>query len=494
MCCGVQSAKGKFVVSNSPNQEFRLEDSSMMFHNWAQMKLSCAILNLIRSSFVGNGTIDVGRGPEFSLVDKAYVLVNTFYGVQLDFNGKPTLRDNVAIIQLRNNRFLKGSKLTGGLNRFRCDAAGSGFEAGCDIRSICTAPDDEPNDVQCNCLSPLRFRSGSLKDGSECEVDGQALYIFQTGRTFSAVVRKPRNLMLPLAVIAQSEVSFNVTFHTPAAYLVVDSTGSRQYEMSRRNSEKTKHFSLTVLGQYTNWSDSETKKAFVHVSALHATKTGNEMTTVEISLAPYGSCQHTSVSIKGIDAPLTHLRAHVMLVMVAKDSDGLLISKTPFNTQSNTRFNLSLVYKGESTQLNIVRDALNGSQYSATVPLPNLRRQGTYQVKITMENAWDEREQNVTSCVPDAWKQTTFEVSCDPGYQPSTTGCVEEGMSTQSNVVQLIVGGLVGALFAAGLLSLFQYARQDPERFKKLIVSFLMNEVTSSTQLNPLNTQSPANR
>ena len=46
----------------------------------------------------------------------------------------------------------------------------------------------------------------------------------------------------------------------------------------------------------------------------------------------------------------------------------------------------------------------------------------------------------------------------------------------EENVLQLIIGALIGALFAAGLLSLFAYARRDLERFKSLISSFLLNE------------------
>ena len=48
--------------------------------------------------------------------------------------------------------------------------------------------------------------------------------------------------------------------------------------------------------------------------------------------------------------------------------------------------------------------------------------------------------------------------------------------SAEENVFQLIVGALIGALFAAGLLSLFAYARRDLKRFKMLIMSFLLNE------------------
>ena len=72
----------------------------MIFHDMAHMKLSCATLYLLNSTFVGNGTIEVGRGPAYPLVDVAHVLVNTFSGVWLGFNGKSSLRNNAAVVQL----------------------------------------------------------------------------------------------------------------------------------------------------------------------------------------------------------------------------------------------------------------------------------------------------------------------------------------------------------------------------------------------------------
>ena len=50
-------------------------------------------------------------------------------------------------------------------------------------------------------------------------------------------------------------------------------------------------------------------------------------------------------------------------------------------------------------------------------------------------------------------------------------------LAVEGSLLQRVVGGLIGALFVAGLLSLLIYARRDPNRFKKLIASFLMNEV-----------------
>ena len=68
-----------------------------------------------------------------------------------------------------------------------------------------------------------------------------------------------------------------------------------------------------------------------------------------------------------------------------------------------------------------------------------------------------------------------LEVSCVEGFE---LGKHNKCTAVESNMVQLVVGGLVGALFAAGLLSLIVYAHRDPERFKKLIGSFLLNEIT----------------
>ena len=50
-------------------------------------------------------------------------------------------------------------------------------------------------------------------------------------------------------------------------------------------------------------------------------------------------------------------------------------------------------------------------------------------------------------------------------------------MTVEANVLHRVMGGLIGALFVAGLLSLFAYARHDRERFKKLVMSFITHEV-----------------
>ena len=70
---------------------------------------------------------------------------------------------------------------------------------------------------------------------------------------------------------------------------------------------------------------------------------------------------------------------------------------------------------------------------------------------------------------------SNLEVSCGEGFE---LGKQSRCTAVESNVVQLVAGGLIGALFAAGLLSLIVYAHRDPERFKTLIVSFLLNEIT----------------
>ena len=49
-------------------------------------------------------------------------------------------------------------------------------------------------------------------------------------------------------------------------------------------------------------------------------------------------------------------------------------------------------------------------------------------------------------------------------------------IADEDNMLQLAAGGVIGALLVIGLLSLVVYARRDPDRFKKLIVSFLLNE------------------
>ena len=67
-----------------------------------------------------------------------------------------------------------------------------------------------------------------------------------------------------------------------------------------------------------------------------------------------------------------------------------------------------------------------------------------------------------------------LKLSCGKGFE---LGKKNKCTAVESHVVQLVFGGLAGALFAAGLLSLLVYAKRDPQRFKKLIGSFLMNEI-----------------
>ena len=49
--------------------------------------------------------------------------------------------------------------------------------------------------------------------------------------------------------------------------------------------------------------------------------------TMDVSLAPFGSCQYTRVSMEGIKKDLTHLTASIKMNIVAMDSDGYLIQK-----------------------------------------------------------------------------------------------------------------------------------------------------------------------
>ena len=55
--------------------------------------------------------------------------------------------------------------------------------------------------------------------------------------------------------------------------------------------------------------------------------------------------------------------------------------------------------------------------------------------------------------------------------------CLVEAPSARNNPIQLIVGCIVGVFIVAMVAGLLSYARKDKERFKKMLVSLLLNEV-----------------
>ena len=443
--CGMQSSAGKLIVSNSPKHFIQLKDSTLTFTNGAQMKLSNRYVVMSNNRFVGNGTVEVGVTS--TRLMSTQILVNAFNGVGLQFmknpiasidqDFKPKMFGELAdkAIVLRNNNFTNRSPFDNGYLLNRCDnsRAKTGLDAGCDPRAECTEP--ITGDVQCKCNSPYRFRQNfALKDGSKCELAGQLLDVFQTKPYLEVVVRKPHNRSLCFDIEAQSEVSFSAAIDSSAPYLLV---GSRQlsYDMSAAKSKEAKEVNFILLGNKMNWSDSEnaTEEAFVSVSAPNA-KDGAKKLRVSVKLAPYSSCQHTVVNIEGLQDVINHTETSIRLDIVAMDSDGFPIEKTPFNIPSNTQIIASLVYHSHSNldadakNIDIIRDAKNGSKYSAIVPPAFVAQAGTYSLTVKMTNAWDDSQKYPSNLCVDRSDTSKYGTTC----AQSLCFCATNGMAWHS--------------------------------------------------------------
>ena len=405
--------------------ELKIERSNIRFNAGTQMELSNSKVELIENRFGGNGSIKmtVARTDQRS----SRVLGNIFDGVNLEFIRPPA---DKAVVLL-NNEFKSGSSFNNGSLMQHCDAgdAMTGEDAGCDPRAECS--EVVRGDVQCRCTGMLiasvkdRWDAGVLL--FECKLGGNHLDIFQKERSIKVRVRKPVGLTLPFFVQAKSEKSFNMTVGSSAPeYLVVERQW-QYYTMSKRKSDQTRSFNFTLLGNKMNWPDSNQTKARITVfsqdDVSEAIEGGAQVLTMDVSLAPFGSCQHTRVSIEGIKKDLTHATASIKLNMVAMDSDGYLIENTPFNTPSTTQFVLTLTYYSTSsgstdtTPVAIVRDATNGSKYSAVVAKSSINRAGVYTLNLAMTDAWDQSQDRVTGCVPTQMPATRFFIQCAPGYE-----------------------------------------------------------------------------
>ena len=321
------------------------------------------------NAFTVNGTIQVASGQ----VDEVFeVAASSFDGVHLVFNDM-----SLSKLILRNNQGSDYYTMERGSPQ-QCDATQTGQAAGCDRRAECIK--SKPGGVNCTCRTPLSFKPGTNNDGSTCVINGQLLGISQVTRTIQAHVRKPINFSVTFFVEAQSEATFNATVTTNAPFVVINGKQSfqQEYALSPAKPQRTNMFELTVLGSKTRWADTEDAKiALVKVEAPQgrAAEAGAQTLKVHTTLAPYGSCKHTSVSIEGLQqAPIDHTKADIRLDVVAKDSDGFLISNTPFNTPLNTRIVPLLVYHSGSKLAepvslasSVVQDSKNKSRYTLVI-------------------------------------------------------------------------------------------------------------------------------
>ena len=418
----MQFAASKFLIVQSPSLGLKLEDSSFIFNNGAQMKLWNADLKMIDNNFIGSGTVEVDTGNN-TLRVSAQIAASTFRRVSLLFTGKPTRNKRIT---LRNNVFLDGANFSTTIDPQHCDAgAATGQAAGCDPRAACTEP--FPGDVHCRCTKPLRYKAGDVQDGSKCELDGKLLGIFQPAKTVKARVRKPSNTTVLFAVQARSERPFSPSIliqykqSTTKRFLHVEASSSDvEFAMSPAKSELKKEFNLTVLGLAVDWPDSEKRTASIVVNADEAKA---QSLLVEIDLEPYGSCMHTYVHLEGARVTLGEkVQGEIALQIVARDTDGHPILST------RCEFRVQLAHKEEmptSIDLDVVRDGINGSKYSSVVPLNDLRV-GLYEVMVEMLRgpdrtcgAWnDAGNSSVAACTPEKWKRArnSFVVTCAPGF------------------------------------------------------------------------------
>ena len=81
---------------------------------------------------------------------------------------------------------------------------------------------------------------------------------------------------------------------------------------------------------------------------------------MSVHLAPLGSCQDSDFHVTGHKPVLDHNDANLMVRMIARDTDGYLIARTPF------AFSVRLVYENSLLrELDVIRDTINTSQYSS---------------------------------------------------------------------------------------------------------------------------------
>ena len=195
-----------------------------------------------------------------------------------------------------------------------------------------------------------------------------------------------------LSVEVQSDKRLIVSLSSNVSYLLIgkskeDSKQSllESYIMSPSVDKRRIGFVLTVLGNHTRAADSTTLTATFSVSAPGAE---DQDVTVQTQLEPYPSCRHTQV--EGIEATVVHTSTEMRLRMVAKDTDGFLVTKT------NCKFSIELVYESTVAATNVtlavVRNSSSPSEYYANILPDHILREGLYLVNVHMHQAWNDAE------------------------------------------------------------------------------------------------------
>ena len=236
-----------------------------------RFNLASPRLRLESCVFRGKGVLVLGNGTKF--LKKADIASNMFdSGFTVTF-GSVTR----GALQMRNNVGMQYH--TASARAVQCDARyGTGVAAGCDLRALCRDLSGEsecgvsgltPCGVQCSCIAPLSFKKRHVPDGSRCEFQGQQLQVFQENTEITATVRKPLNLHKNITVMAQSEQAFVSIIKTDAAFLRVDGKQhiERDYVMSTAVDMRYDHYTLTVLANKTNWSDTQLNHGLIMLNS-----------------------------------------------------------------------------------------------------------------------------------------------------------------------------------------------------------------------------------
>ena len=80
---------------------------------------------------------------------------------------------------------------------------------------------------------------------------------------------------------------------------------------------------------------------------------------------------------------------------------------------------------------------------------------------------------------PGEWNATYASLS---RFEDKAGEC--KAVSDASSLLQKIAGGAIGFLLVVAVIGVLNYFRQDPQRFRKMIMSFMLNEVNVIVSLS----------
>ena len=171
-----------FVDARTRELTMRNSHVNSTVANSTRFNFASPNLRLEMNHFLGRGVLEFAQGPGTHLLRRADIVSNTFEGNFTAVFGDVTH----GVLQMRNNIGMQYRTAHG--SAVQCDAgteggiaASTGVAAGCDLRSECR--DLSEGGVNCTCEPPLTFKAGIVPDGSECDLQGQLLHIFQDGHS-----------------------------------------------------------------------------------------------------------------------------------------------------------------------------------------------------------------------------------------------------------------------------------------------------------------------